>query len=182
MATEGCDAVMFVIAIAIAIRYNQADVPWIPWIIRTRSGSGSNPSKWISRQLVSWWWVVRVVMFFLFCLIHLIPGGSQKMTGVGSALLHLRRWDELQAKMKAEKEVPSSGGSVYIIQKDIWLHVAMAHHAQAMISKYFKWMVVKSEMRPKFQDLKPKISHQWEGPTKACRGGCGLMLLMIKLD
>lgn len=71
---------------------------------------------------------------FLFCLIHVIPGGSKKMTGVGSALLHLRRWDELQAKMKAEKEVPSSGGSVYIIQKDIWLHVAMAHHAQAMIS------------------------------------------------
>ena len=45
----------------------------------------------------------------------------------------LRRWDELQAKMKAEK-VPSPTGCVRAvsIQRNMW-HVAMAHHAQAMI-------------------------------------------------
>ena len=61
-------------------------------------------------------------------------------------------------------------------------YMATCGYGSPCSSYDFKWMVVKSEMQPKFQDLEPKISHQWEGPTKACRGGCCLMLLMIKFD
>ena len=116
---------------------------------------------------------------FLFCLIHVIPGGSKKMTGGRFGLAS----SEEMGWVASQNE--SWEGGTFIRWLCLYYpegYMATCGYGSPCSSYDFKWMVVKSEMQPKFQDLKPKISHQWEGPTKACRGGCCLMLLMIKFD